>query len=156
MLLGDTSARVGNDKDDKIITNDKEEEWHKMPREENEDNYVNLNGQIVFQWARNSCNMFIMNGRTWPNEFTFQQRNDKSDVKPRRPNCDTCIAIRPILEHSSGKLKDPPLSDHNIIKVSIRIKREARSTPAAAFKSTFLKHKQRWRINRQQHRGLRE
>ena len=82
-----------------------------MPREENEYKYVYLNGQPIVQWARNSNIMFIMNGRTWPNELTFQQGNDTSDFKPRRSNCDTCIASRPILEQSSGEINDSPLSD---------------------------------------------
>ena len=94
--------------------------------------------------------MFIMNGRTWPNEFTFQQGNDGADFKPRRSNCDTCFADKLILEHSHGKLKNSLLSDHKMIEVSTSIRRYVHMTQTMVFKNAYLKRKESWKIDKRQ------
>ena len=47
-LVGDTNAIIGNATDDKIETDDKEENWSKMTRENNPDKGTNQNGPKTY------------------------------------------------------------------------------------------------------------
>ena len=90
IVVGDTNAIIGDEEDDKIEA-DHREEWNKMKREKSPDKYINQNGAEILQIARSNANMFRLNGRTLPDEFIFEQENEKSDAKPRRSNCDTIL-----------------------------------------------------------------
>ena len=75
---GAVNARVGDMDDAKIVEDGEEELWSSMERFKNQDALVNITGKIITQIARSSTNMFIMNGRTLPNEFTFKQVDEKN------------------------------------------------------------------------------
>ena len=97
-MVGDTNARVGDEDDAKLIEDGQEEHWNSMKRLKNQDKLVNTTGKIIAQIARTSTNMFIMNGRTLPNECTFKQVDEKSSSRPRRSKCDTFLADRSVIE----------------------------------------------------------
>ena len=120
IMVGDTNARVGDEDDAKIIEDGDEEHWNSMKRLKNQDKHVNITGKIIAQIARSSSNMFIMNGRTLPNEFTFKQVDEKSGFRPKRSNCDTHLADRSIIGQSTGRWLENEMSDHKMAQISIR------------------------------------
>ncbi len=124
LLVGDTNARVGDECDGKIVTEDEEEHDEEVahqsgllvkPRNTNEDKLVNNNGQEILMWAR-GCRLWILNGRCLPNTFTYFAKQSNS-------NCDTWLGLEEILQSACGGHVSGPLphSDHAILNLQLHI-----------------------------------
>jgi hypothetical protein len=79
VFVGDSNARVGNLTDEKYVKidddSDGESDWEVLEREsreENEDEFINVNGEVVQGWVSNPLwNLWYFQGRVIPNEVTF-------------------------------------------------------------------------------------
>ena len=147
MVVGDTNARVGDMDDAKIVEDGREEIWNSMERAKNQDQLSNITGKIITQIARSSTNMFIMNGRTLPNEFTFKQVDEKSSFGPRRSNCDTALADRSIIEQSEGSWYENEMSDHKQARITIRTETKIDIEEGGTFRAAYQKYKQEWKLD---------
>ena len=79
VFVVDSNARVGNLTDEKYVKidddSDGESDWEVLEREnreENEDEFINVNGEVVQGWVSNPLwNLWYFQGRVIPNEVTF-------------------------------------------------------------------------------------